>query len=528
MKQKLITAGVLAGFLLLTLVFFSLPVLFPPDSFTYIGNAEFFAGLGSRYNMVRGPVLPFALMCAFKLFGHSGDGLLVLLFVVYLLFTLASCYILSRLLHTSGPAALLCSLLIVLNPLILAFAHIILTEFFAMAILAIFAALWLLLDHLLHTQKWHRLHLLRAALVFYFTMLLYGTKQMHAFLVPVFAISFYILEWIRSRKARHLLGIPLVALAFSAGLLCFSNLWNISLPSIIEKNEAAPEIADEELSYVAADYTNGYSGGDSIKGFAFWAVADGLRFFVPAVHEDVVAVRVYDNDFQNVIDTYEVVYDPGISGTIRYFFEAVRHAPLQVLNGYTKSYLVTAGALRPLVRNGDYKHCPTNHAVTLDHWEGEIVYFSQFFKYEHADRNEALPLIDGEALSPMQKRFGEATVSGGLITNILFNTFLYDLSQILHTTAAVLALPLLLLSFVLILLGKKNDLLTVLFLTSFNIFFNLLVIALIGQPIDRYTFPALLYSAILVSASLYTVYGLLKKLVLNVRKRKVTPVGSAS
>lgn len=125
--------------LVLTFIFFSFSVILTYDSGHYLGYVSIFEGKteASNWDIVRGPVFPLIIQLSNILFGKTSTGILVCIFIFYLSFALICHIICKELFSKTKHKKLFRRLLLIfliLNPLILGYYHVLLTEFVSITI----------------------------------------------------------------------------------------------------------------------------------------------------------------------------------------------------------------------------------------------------------------------------------------------------------------------------------------------------------------------------------------------------------
>lgn len=172
----------------LVIVFFSIRLVITYDSAHYLNYVSIFEGHlpPSSWDIVRGPVFPAIIFLFDIVFGKTGTGILIGAFLFYLLFS-ATCYytckeICKSYKHRDLVQNLLLAILI-LNPLIMGYFHVLLTEFIAITFTMlniVLAYKWLYIDA--HNKN----HLLFYSLYFILSvMFCYHLKQ--SYIIIAFA-----------------------------------------------------------------------------------------------------------------------------------------------------------------------------------------------------------------------------------------------------------------------------------------------------------------------------------------------------
>lgn len=129
-----------AIFILVTLLYFYIPLFVMPDSTEYYSYLKIFYGEVpfSEWNVVRGPTMPVILYIITLLFGNSANGILVGTYVFFMTLLVISFIILKKLFShykvntlVKVLIALFYLITIVFNPILIGYYHGLLTEFIA-------------------------------------------------------------------------------------------------------------------------------------------------------------------------------------------------------------------------------------------------------------------------------------------------------------------------------------------------------------------------------------------------------------
>lgn len=145
--------------LILMIIFFSFSIILTYDSGHYLGYVSIFEGVSpaSSWDIVRGPVFPIIIHLSNILFGKTSTGMLVCIFIFYLSFVLICHNLCKEIFKNNKHRNIIHGLLLaylVLNPLILGYYHVMLTEFVSITISMLnilLAYKWISID--LHDKK---------------------------------------------------------------------------------------------------------------------------------------------------------------------------------------------------------------------------------------------------------------------------------------------------------------------------------------------------------------------------------------
>ncbi len=463
--------------ILLIPVFFSLPLLFQPDTVVYLENAEFFAGDGGVYNAQRGPVLPFLIMLMGKLFSYTVGGLKVGFFFIYIIFA-ASVMTVLILLDIDKKVGrvgvwLLSAAVLFFNTLVLTYSHTVLTEFIAITLIACYLAFML---GMRRVKDGVLKHLLTALITAVFLVLSYGIKQMF---------------------------FPIILLCW-AGFILINLVQRFSFKRLAVQGAVLFLLGAMILSYISVYATlndGGNMEGGSVDSYAGSFLVDGLRYFEPvgSINYDGQPTTVNINDrFIEPITTFDYVFEPGLFGSLKYLFTCFINAPDRFIASYVANYRIVSGVITCEVVGDTRKHTYATETIVFNSlYESGL--WIDFFKGNTSDLLGAYPDGTGTALS--QASFSHQVVQFGLATNLLFNTRYADISVMLHTVFNFFAPLVLLLSVALLIASKKfafvdKKLCVINIFISSTVFLYILFLAVTAQNIERYGIPMILFNGL--------------------------------
>lgn len=204
----------------LTIIFFSLRLIITYDSAHYLNYVAIFEGNApvSSWDIVRGPVFPALIFIFDVLFGKTNTGILVGTFIFYLIFSFI-CYkvckeICQNLKHKKLTQNIILAI-IILNPLIMGFFHVLLTEFVAITLTMLnilLAYKWIYCDT--HNKK----HLILYSLYFIFSLVFgYHLKQPYiiiSIIPPVIASIISLCKKHSVKNIAYRLGTIILAIIF--------------------------------------------------------------------------------------------------------------------------------------------------------------------------------------------------------------------------------------------------------------------------------------------------------------------------
>lgn len=206
--------------ILLVIIFFSIRLIITYDSAHYLNYVSIFEGNlpASSWDIVRGPVFPAIIFLFDTIFGKTGTGILVGIFIFYLIFAI-TCYctckeICKHYKHKTLITNILLTVLI-LNPLIMGYFHVLLTEFIAIT----FTLLNILLAYKwLHCDTHSKKQLIFYSIYFIFSVIFcYHLKQSYIIVAFIPLITATIISIVRQHTKKNILyrsGTLLLSLFF--------------------------------------------------------------------------------------------------------------------------------------------------------------------------------------------------------------------------------------------------------------------------------------------------------------------------
>lgn len=221
MRKKFNLIYLLTIVLISAISFFQFMPMIVPDSATYYSYLRIFKGALplSSWDIMRGPSFPAFIYLIVKLFGENTTGLLIGLFIPYVLMSLLLFRIINNSFKNSGKYSygvltyILFFVLVVLNPLIIGYSHSLLTETLAplfSVICVLLSFRWMKLDFDSHKIK-YILYVLIFSLIFVFIWFL---KQPYLPIMFATMIAAIILSIFSNKSFKNLI------LRFSSLIFC--------------------------------------------------------------------------------------------------------------------------------------------------------------------------------------------------------------------------------------------------------------------------------------------------------------------
>lgn len=469
-----------AFFLLLTVVFFALPVFMAPDSTFYINNAYVLDGKldMSAWNTVRGLGLPLILRLGYIFFGESTYGTAANFYLYYLLFIALSLYA-AHLLGLYGPkrrwpAWLALTIGLFLNPTVLTYSHFVLTEFFATVFLVAALCLLLKTNQLLLRETVKKRVLVwcvRYGGTALLVVVLYAIKQMFFAAAIILLLLAEVLLWVQRFSLKQIIATVLAVILVGASIPLYATVWE--------------GYVSRDTEYVEL-YTN--------QSLATTTLIDGMRYFRTDWTEhttgEPVRFEIMSNDYTQVLDSFEFSFDGTLMNSLQFVATCFLKAPERALTSWVNNYLVIANVRRILSNELPICYKPvsqTNHFTYID--SSETMWW--VIVYKHLQQGSTG--YEGRGFDSY-KHFPQyiQMTDNGLISNLIFNTHYPVFAQFLYSFTLFVAPFLFLAAFVLLLIFRKKTafaLWSKVFVFAGGIFGYILFLAITACNLDRYGFP---------------------------------------
>ena len=239
----------------ISFVFLSFPIMVMPDSTEYYGYLKIFYGQESfsNWNIVRGPSFPIILYVITLIFSNSSLGLLIGMFIFYLITILLGYLILKKINFNSSITKIIMYttffICIVFNSILIGYMHCLLTEFAVMPMLlfaSILSFIWI------KTEKKY-LKIIIPILMACLCAFTWFIKQPYLFLCfgPILVAG--IISIIEKKTIKNVVYI-LVCLALCIiFILGFNTIWN----SILKQNNVVMDNGKDTNSFIKLAIING-------------------------------------------------------------------------------------------------------------------------------------------------------------------------------------------------------------------------------------------------------------------------------
>ncbi len=479
-ESRWIALGV---FLLASAAFFFVPMAFAPDSGGYLSGALGLldgAGIGS-FARYRGPVLPVLLAGFCGLFGRTVFAVKLCWFGFYALMYFS----LYQLLKTLGMFQKRSGWLIwilflfafMLNPCVMAYGHLCLTELPVLSCLSVCTWRMAILYKNEKDKTTGSLFLKKLLLLSIFTVLVYAIKQA-AF--PIVLTLFGICELLSAIQKRCPKQLLKTLAAVCCSLLClfgYIRLWNAVLPS-------------------------GSVEGDSISGFAGSFLVDGLRYFRVTERGEYgkpVTVEVMSDDYESVEKTFEYTFEGTLQDSLAYWLHCVQTSPQKVMRGYAQNYLLVTGTRHLLGAAGAERAYAKVNATTEFFTGQETAAWTDAFA-QLSENEEGSMRLTNDGLTG--NTIDVESYNNSIPRKLLFNSYYRKLAYFQYSFTTYHALLIGVFSIIGVFVCKKHGWNSAVhkinFVCAAVLFVQISFLAVTAQGIDRYGFPLVLFSFLIV------------------------------
>lgn len=481
-KGKLIDKKI--GFVFIILLFFSLPILFTYDSSVYLEYTDIFDGKypWSQWGKTRGWAFPLFLWISKKLFGETSYGIALSYFIAYVIFLLFIYNLFEKYFVKSHKAVCVTAyvLLIVLNPIILGYYHLILTEALAATACAVSAVYTIKIYENILQDGNNREYIIKKFIIISMTSsYLYFLKQMF-FIIPIliFAIGDIYLMIVKKQKVIHFLLCIFLSFAMLFGTI---KGWNLFL----ESQESYITVDNEEAETISTNY----SGSELMTSYV---MKSAINF---KLNEKEQCIEVYKD--RNIIDS--ISYTGKMDG-IRYLLTCFINHPLLLMGGYIDNYLA--------LTNLYTLKTPKNYVMS----DAEII---KEIAFTRGLENTALALYpryyklrlntyDQFGTTERMRQYGVYT-DENLVTACLYNKTVRQIYNFVFTVSMLYA-PIALIIHTILSLIKRNDIYHMLqIVLAGTVFLYGMALSFMCMRIDRYMFPVLSFSIIVIVADIVSI-----------------------
>lgn len=508
----------LALVILLTVIFFTYKVTITYDSSHYLWLSTLVLknGLYHDWDVARGIIFPLFIKVCDKIFGQSVNGLLVGMYIFYIIM-LTGCYLIYKDTikeekhfgkTTKTILLILFFIFVVLNPMIFGYYHTLLTEFFAITLAVISCYLawkWIYINFEERKLKYIVYTIIFAILI----AISWQLKQPYVgtVLFPIMIAT--VISYIRKPKLSNFIQRIITLLICGITLIFSLKGWNL----FIEKQNIPIDKDRTSASFLAAGIIDGITEYRTLKDNDFNTEEKINKQEKISDEDKEKMIDILNNKSEyksfKVInineEKYKVLYAKGeVTSTkeaIEYLLELLRTKPSVVFNSYISNYLATTSIYNINFTNG-IQIVMNKQFNWTDTTEIGIIGYRIYSK----DISNVFPLPEyGEYAKPY------ITINEPIRPiNWMFESLQRPITIVMKIS--YLLLPILtIISIIEVFRTKKRykekycriiDMIAILFTFSL---IHILVHSLTGAIIDRYTMPALVPTFMGILLSIYVI-----------------------
>lgn len=503
--------------ILLTIMFFTYSVTITYDTSHYLWLTSLMTradGIFSNWDVARGPIFPLFIKVCTKLFGKNVNGLLVGMYIFYVLMILG-CYCIykdtikyEKFLGRKMKSVFLVAfvILVLINPMIIGYYHTLLTEFIAITIAIISCYIsWKIMDINLKENK--ILYIVETLLLAILATVMWLLKQPYVGTVIFPLLSASVIAFIREPKlwnfVQRLFSILICIITIFAGI----KTWNF-----------ITKIGNVKID--ASRTSEGFLAAGIIGGMTDYKTENSKNF--DTNDKILQSDKISESDKQKMIevldgkseyksyrvmdvmkDKYEIVYSKGeVTSTgeaMKYWIQKLAENPKLILSGYVSNYLATT-SLYPIEFEG-------MRAVVQKEFDWKTTKEIDQIGYKIFNYGSSNKFYLSEYLEPYAKDYEDVNKPIVAINKVIRSLIL---PCTIIMKIAYLLLPFLTVGsiiFIFITKGKYDkkycriiDIIAILF--TFSIM-HILLHSMLGSIIDRYTIPALITTYLGIFLSIY-------------------------
>ena len=477
-NKKSIFAVIIAC--LITIMFFTYSVTITHDSAHYLWLTSLLTkseGIFQYWDIARGPVFPLFIKICNKLFGKNINGLLIGMYVFYVMMLIGCYYIYKdtlknekyfgkkmKIFYTIGFV-----ILILINPMIFGYYHTLLTEFIGITVAIISCSIsWKLIQFDAKENK--KKYILETVFLAILSMLMWLLKQPYVGTVIFPLITASIISFIRNPKFYNFVQRAISILICCIAIFVGVQIWNFVI----------------KIGNVEIDNTRTSSG----------FLASGIMNGIPKenIEED-------SNEKDNLTEETNEEKNITVGQAIKCLCDSIKKDPKAVFEVYISNYLATI-SIYPI----DFDEMKIIVQKQFDWTNTEEIRKIGYKIYEYGEENVFYLLETVSRYAEEYKSINKPiTIVNKIITSLIIpDTIIMKISYLI--------LPLLTIVSIISVFrtnGKYDkkyceiiDIITILF--SFSLM-HILLHSMLGSTIDRYTIPALVTTFMGIFLSIYAV-----------------------
>lgn len=516
MKKRILLISTV--FIILTFIFFSYEAYFSPDSCYYYYLSLIFDKTVSfsQWRAIRGFTLPLYLFISNNLFGNSLFGITLGLYILNLVMHISVFIILKSIISNEKwkkyetKITILYIILLVLNPIIIGYSHIVLTETLApvIALLSVWLSICWYRDNLPFKKNWYKK-------IFYVTMfcvlavLMWFLKQPYLPIIIFIVLITSILSLIKSFNIKNILyrliTLICIILSIMISIKCWNNILKIKgVDTSITSTYVSNSFIGALSNYYKEDLKE-YKTKFDFNGSLLSIVEQQkiLDLINGNENKNYKVYNIYDKD--KLIDQELIIYEGNsisIKDSMLFFVKQIFKHPILIMKSYYHNYMTTIDLHAPTITGNSY-----TAGTKLTQYDGENKSLALFVIYDgpaywwkwYIDDNSYEEYEQNYDYSSYMKQFEVTRNTSGILRGYFENVFpIYNtLFKFIFLICPIITI----ITFVYYIKTKFNEtymIATILFGSSF---LHVLFHTVTGAIIDRYAyiaFPLLLLGLILL------------------------------
>lgn len=488
------------------LVYWCLMPIFSFDSSWYISYLDYFTGVKpmDEFGTNRGVVFPFILWIAYKIKpGIIGlEVVFCLFYMVFVIYVLKTFVLIKqKMFHNRFTKwnAVFISVILVFNPIIWGYFHVILTECISISLSSIYIFYSLRFFIARSEDKCEKKeYIFYVILSCVFTILYWHLKQSFfvntLFVLGLFEIYFFIRQ-VNKKKVIYFVVLFVSIMVTLKGSMV---VWD----TVIDESKSSNDAGILAIGMCQ------------------------LRYFLPldTVGKSGTIISVRDDSYEE-IGTFEYKFENDITNRVGYLLECLKRYPGRVLQGYVDNYLCMSDVYRKEeFYNGTYQYGPvTRQGILATMFDGDVV--------NHAGenrlivRNNLCEIDFGDRINQHRQTLREAlniqtdildyyeyVSKPNIITKLMQNAIWWDVTIALYAILMVSAPFVALFSFIMYFKSKKDIIWAINGTLSLYAWAFVFMHVFLGQAcIDRYALPSYFAMLIVFGIVVFEIQRLLRE-----------------
>ena len=380
-------------------LFFAFPIMITPDSALYYWYTNIFNGSIpiSSWNIVRGPIMGLLIQLGLiinKKIGFQLLSCIAYILTMFLIYWFLN-YVDKKIVKLHNWWKIIYCVLIIFNPLIYGYFHLMLTEFLAILLSTVSLILsYFYIDVSITTDK--KKFLIYNLAFCFVALVLWFLKQPYVSIILISLGVVFIQSLIRNRDVKNIASKGMSLLLIGSVLVLGIKVWN----TILEKNGVQLNTSKNNQSFITtgiiSGVTNFHKVQDENKNIEF---IDGLDLSKQdkeklkeihsnkSIYKDYDIYQMYNMRNDSIVETV-VLYKEGdvlsVKEAVNFYFKYFKQHPILYIEGYISNYLAIiniypTGALRADL-SGDYY--PIKH-LTINSFENSSIGLSYLYSNDN-------------------------------------------------------------------------------------------------------------------------------------------------